>query len=264
MILPGSPFTGHPARAGVLLKALLGLGLLLLLVAIAWVALLPGIVASTIHAKTGFTVKIDALSVNPFTANAQVRGLVVQNPAGWPEANFIEVRQFTADVQLWPLLGGRFVANEIVADIAQVTLVTNPQGVLNTVAFSRGFSGGEARAAGPSGSPAATGGSHKGFMIHRLRLKFDQLVFADYSRSRPVVKTYDLHLDREMTEVDSAAKLLSPFTGAALGLAASALGGMNPKDADALTEAVEVLQSAGKKTGETLKNLFRSLENKKP
>jgi hypothetical protein len=54
------------------------------------------------------------------------------------------------------------------------------------------------------------------------------------------------------------------LTGSALGVMAGAFGGMNPKDAGALSDAIDALQVAGKKAGESLKNLFRSLDNKKP
>lgn len=255
----------HPARGGFFFRALFFLSVLLVAGAIAWVALLPGLVASSIHSKTGFKVKIDQLSANPFTGTARVSGLVLQNPDGWPEADFIEVRQFRADVRLWSLVSGRLVANEVVADIAQVTLVINQQGRLNTLAFANGFSGGGGPSGGGTGgAPAPGGGKSQGFLIHRLTLKFDKLVYADYSRAKPVVRTYDLNLDREMTEVDSVAKIISPLTGPALGVMAGAFGGMTPKDTDALANAVDTLQSAGKKAGESLKNLFRSLDNKKP
>jgi len=253
----------RPDRGGVLLKVLLVLGVLFAAAAVAWVVLLPSLVASTIHSKTGFRVKIDRLSVNPLTADALVSGFVLQNPEDWPEANFIEVRRFKADVKLFPLLGGRFEANEVVADIAYVTVVRNQQGVLNTSAFSNGFGGG-APAKGGANAPASPAGKSKGFLIHHLTLKLDQLVFADYSGRSPVIKKYDVNLNREMTEVDSVAKLLSPLTGSALSLVANAFSGLSPKDADLLSGALDTLQGAGKKTGETLKNLFHSLDNKKP
>jgi hypothetical protein len=253
----------RPTRGGALLKVLLVIGLVFALAAIAWVVLLPGIVAAMIHSKTGFVVKIDRLSVNPFTTNCQISGLVLQNPEGWPEPNFIELRQFRADVQPLSLMVGRFVANEVVADVAQVTLVKNQQGVLNTAAFTNGVGGNDTKKPATT-QPAAPGRQSAGFLIHHLALRFDKLVYADYSRGKPYVKTYDVNLNREMTEVDSVAKLISPFTGPALGAVAAAFGGMSPKDADALTNAVDLLQDAGKKTGESLKNLFHSLDNKKP
>jgi uncharacterized protein involved in outer membrane biogenesis len=261
MVSPQSNFP--PARGGFLFKALLVLVLLSVACAIAWVVLLPSLVASTIHSKTGFTVKIERLSVNPFTANAQVTGLVLQNPSGWPEADFIEVRQFKADLRLWSLISGPLVANDVVADIAHITLVKNRDGVLNTSAFTNGFSG-TGSGSGQAGAPAQNGGKRQGFLIHRLSLKFDQLVYADYSRQPPQVRKYNINLNRQMTEVDSVTKIISPLTGSALGVLAGAFGGMSQKDADTLADAVDTLQTAGKKAGESLKNMFRSLDNKKP
>jgi hypothetical protein len=266
-MMPEPRFPSAPTRGGILLKALLAFAVLSVATAIAWIVLLPSLVASTIHSKTGFTVKIDRLSVNPFTANLQLTGLVLQNPEGWPEPGFIAVRKFKADVRLWSLVSGPFVANEVVADIAQVTVVKNQQGLLNTSAFSRGFSGGGSRGSGTpnrAGPPAQSNEKNRGFLIHRLDLKFDKLVYADYSRGSPVVKTYAINLDRELTEVDSMAKIISPLTGSALGVVAGAFGGMSAKDAGALSDAIDALQVAGKKAGESLKNLFRSLDNKKP
>lgn len=261
MNTPRIPSARH---GGFLMKALLVCALLFVVACVAWVVLLPGIVAATIHSRTGFTVKIDKLSVNPFLSVASVSGLVVQNPDGWPEPKFIDIRQFKADIRLWSWLGGKFVANDVVADVAQVTLVKNQKGELNSTVFSNGFSS-QKPAAPAGGNPPASNPKSQGFMIHHLVLKFDKLRYADYSRAgRPYLKDYDINLDREMTDVDSMAKLISPLTGSALGLMASAFGGMSPKDADALTQAVDLLQGAGRKTGQSLKNLLQSLDNKKP
>ena len=62
-------------------KALLFLGLLGGLGAILWVVLLPTAVAVLVRERTGFAVKVDRLSVNPFTGNVSVHGLVLKNPA---------------------------------------------------------------------------------------------------------------------------------------------------------------------------------------
>lgn len=248
-------------RGGLLFKLLLVLGGLFVLAALAWVVLLPGIAASTIRSKTGFAVKIDKLSVNPFTANVQISGLVLNNPEGWPEAGFVDLRQFKADAELLSLLSNRFVADEVIVDVAQVTLVKNKDGVLNSEAFKDGLVG-KGEAAGKEEPKAA--GKKQEFLIRHLVLKFDKLVFADYSGRKPAVKNYDLNITRDLTNVDSVTKIISPFTGAALGVVTNAMGGLFKNSPDVLKELTGGLQDAGKKTGETLKSLFQSLEKKKP
>jgi hypothetical protein len=250
-------------RGGLLFKALVALVVLALIACVAWTIMLPSLVVSTIHSKTGFVVKVDKLSANPLAGTAHITGLVLQNPEGWPETGFVEVREFKADLRIFPLLEGRFVANDMVADIAQVTLVRNQKGILNSAAFSGGFS--REPKPGPSQpAPAGHSSSGNGFMIHHLLLKFDELVYADYSGSRPVTRKYALNVRSEMTEVDSTAKLLAPFTGPALSVAASALGGLNIEQTDMLNSAGKLLQSTGQKAGDSLKNLFQSLDKKKP
>lgn len=255
-------------RGGLLLKLLLALVILFVVAAIAWAVLLPALVASTIRSKTGFAVKIDALSVNPLTAKVNVRGLVLQNPADWPEAAFVELRDFRADADLFPLLGGRLLADEVTVDVARVTLVRNKQGVLNAVAFKEGLAG--PKPPGPAPKPGEPAPKTE-FLIRRLNLKFDQLVYADHSGRAPAVRTYDLGISREMQNVDSVAQLVSPFSGAALAVVSDALGGMFKGAAGLLQNAGALLKDGGgllkdggKKAGETLKGLMQQLEKKKP
>lgn len=234
-------------------------GILLVFVSILWVVLLPTVVASVIRSRTGFAVQVDQLSVNPFTGKARISGLVLKNPAGWPEAGFVVLRQLRADVELLPLLGDKFVADEIVVDLAQLTLVRNQDGMLNAMAFRDGLTGHP-----EAGQRPAASGKASPFLIRHLVLKFDKLTYADYSGPRPVVTDYTLNLTRDLTNVDSVSKIVSPFTGAVLGVMSDAVGRLFKVSPGLLEQSVAPLQEAGKKTGETLKSIFQSLEKKKP
>lgn len=242
-----------------LAKRTLVLGLLLATGAMAWVVLLPTVVATVVRSRTGFAVQVDKLSVNPFLANAHISGLVLKNPAGWPEAAFVNLRQFQAEVELLPLLDDRFVADEIVIDVERLTLVRNRDGVLNAVAFKEALTG---RAEAGERIPAR--GKSPKFLIRHLVLKFDQLVYADYSGRNPVVKDYNLNLTRDLANVDSVTKIVSPFAGTALGVMSDMFGRLFKVPPSLLEQSVAPLQEAGKKTGETLKSIFQSLEKKKP
>lgn len=229
------------------------------LASVLWVRLLPGLVASTIRSRTGFAVQVDQLAVNPFTGNVAIRGLVLKNPAGWPVAEFVDLREFRAETSLLSLLGNRFIADEILVDVARLTLVVNQQGTLNAVAFKEGLA--SKKPAGPD-RPAAK--AKQEFLIRHLVLKFDKLVYADHSGWRPSVKEYKLNLSRDMRDVDSVTKIISPFTGTALGLVAHTLGGMFKGNPDLLQELASPLQDAGRKTGEKLKGLLDSLDKRRP
>jgi hypothetical protein len=239
-------------------KRLLILGLLAGIAAILWVVLLPTIVASTVRSRTGFAVQVDRLSVNPFTAKAAVKGLVLKNPDGWPVAEFAELREFRAEISLLSLLGDRFEVDEMVVDIARLTLVRDQNGALNAVAFKEALAGKETEGG------AAPAKSRRGFLIRHLVLRFDQLVYADHSGRKPSVKEYNLNLRRDMRDVDSVSKIISPFTGSVLGLVSNALGGMFKGRPDLLQELANPLQDAGRKTGEKLKGLLDSLDKRRP
>jgi hypothetical protein len=241
-----------------LVKFAFVLGMLLALGSVLWIVLLPTIAAATIRSRTGFAVQVEQLSVNPFTGDARLSGLVLKNPAGWPEAAFVDLRKFSADVELLSLLGSKYIADEVVVDLAQLTLVRNKDGVLNALAFKAGLTGETAV------QPAPGGGKSPQFLIRHLVLKFDKLVYADHSGRRPAIKEYNLNLSRDLTDVDSLTKVISPFTGAALGVMSDAFGRLFKVQPDLLQESVNALQESGKNTGETLKSIFQSLEKKKP
>ncbi len=242
------------ARGGLRLKLLLFLAGFFLLGALAWVVLLPSVVVATVREKTGFAVQVESLAVNPFTANLELRGLVLRNPPGWPAADFVELRRLTAEVSLLSLFTDRWVASEVVVDVAKVTLVRNGRGELNADVFRDGL------------SATSAPGAKRAFFIRHLVLRFDSLVYADYSGDRPAVKEYALGLKRDLREVDSVAKIISPFAGTALGLVTKTVGGLFEGSSGRYLApgAADTLRDAGKKTGETLKGLMRSLDKKKP
>ncbi len=244
-------------RPGLWVWALLILGGLFILGSILWVRLLPGYVTSTIRSKTGFPVQVARLSVNPFTANVVIKGLVLMNPDDWGGGNFVELREFRADANLFSLFSNRLVADEIVVDVAQVNLVKNKQGMLNALAFKDALTGKES-------GPAAKSGGEKGFLIRKLVLKFDQLTYDDRTNLLPHVRKYDLNINSELRDVDSVAKLTSVFTGSAHNLVIDTVGNLFKGSTDLLKGTAGLIEDAGKKTTEKLKGLLDSLDKKKP
>jgi len=247
-------------RGALLVKVLFGLVLAGALGCVLWVVILPGWVVSTIRTRTGFGASVEHLSVNPFTAKVTITGLVLKNPAGWPQEEFVSLREFRAEGDLFSLLGNRLVADEVVVDVAQVTIVRNQHGDLNAAVFKAGMNREDKTGAvGPK-----IAGPQRAFLIKHLVLRFDRMVFADYSSGQLRLKEYNLNISRDMRDVDSVAKIVSPFTGSALGMVTGLLGGRFPTGGDFLNDLKGGLQDAGKKTGEKLKGLLDSLDKMKP
>ena len=248
----------HSTRGGWLIRTVFFIAVLGVIFAAGWVVLLPGITVSTIQARTGFVVKVEQLSVNPFSGKVNIEGAVVENPIGWPTHEFITLRRFKVEADLLPLLSHKFVADDVSVDVEKLSLVRNQDGVLNADAFRDGLTKGKGETAKPD---QAKGDNAKTeFLIHHLMLKFDHLTMADYSGKKPLVKDYNLKISQELREVDSVAKLANPFVGSML----TAQGGLADMSAGVLGAPLNALQQAGKKTGESLKKLFQSLEKKKP
>lgn len=236
-------------RGGLLLKLMFFLVMLGVFATAGWWALLPSILVSTLRAKTGFAMKVDELSVNLFTGQVEARGLVLQNPEGWPEPTFVELRRLSADLSFFSLLTDQFVADDVRVDVARVTLVRNTSGVLNAVALRDGLFGRE--------TPAAPA-KKQTFLIRHLGLQFDQLTYADYSGKKPGRTEYNLSLHRDLRNVDSVTKIVSPLTGSALDLVANALGGIFKGHPDLVPPGpAGTLRDAGKKTGEALTRIFK-------
>jgi len=243
------------ARGGWLIRTILIFAMLGVILVAGWIVLLPGIIVSTIQARTGFIVKVDQLSINPFGGHVEISGAVVENPVGWPTPDFLTLRHFKIDAELRPLLSHRFVADKVIIDVETLSLVRNQQSVLNMDSFLSGM----AQSKEVPDQPKKEN-QKMDFLIRHLVLKFDRLVMADYSSKKPQIKEYNLQLQREMRGVDSVAKLVEPFLGVML----NAPRGLNDAAPSALDQTVNSLQQAGRKTGESLKKLFQSLEKKKP
>jgi hypothetical protein len=224
---------------------------------ILWVRLLPGYVASNIRAKTGFPVQVASVSANPFTAKVLIRGLVLMNPDDWGGGDFVELREFRAQSSLFSLFSDRYLADEVVVNVAQVNLVKNKQGMLNALAFKDALTGGES-------GPSAKLGGKKGFFIKKLVLKFDKLTYDDRTSLLHHVRKYDLNINTELFDVDSVAKLASPFSGSAHNLVIDTMGKLFKGSTDLLMGTAGLLEDAGKETGKTLKGVLDSLDKKKP
>jgi hypothetical protein len=261
-----APHSSRRCRGGLLMKLLLVLAVIFAATALVWTMVLPSVVTSTIRSKTGFAVQVDKLSVNPLTAQVHISGLVLENPPNWPEKSFVSLREFRADAELLPLLRGKLVADEVVLDVAQLTLVKDRNGVLNAIAFKEALAGKPAPA--PVGEPAAPPPE---FLIRRMVVKFDRLTYADHAGASPLVREYNLGINRELRDVDSVADLVSPFSGPALVVVADVVGGLFKDSSKALQDAAGMLKDAGgalkdggKKAGESLKGFIQQLEKKKP
>lgn len=262
-------------RGGCLVRLLLLLVVVMAAGALAWMVFLPAVVTAQIRQRTGFAATVTGLSCNAFTGRLAVRGLVMSNPASFPIRDFMELREFSMEADVWSWLTDRPVIDRLTADVHKVTLVRRPDGKSNAEILQRTLVG-EARLA--TGAPAAgsVAAQPGRWLIRRLVLRFDRLVIADYSGEKPVVQEHVLGLDQRYENVTDAKQLLVPEV--LRGLAAVDLGptlgrlvpgelgrALGDKVRAGAAQGTEVLKEAGLQAADLLKGLREKLEeSRKP
>ncbi len=176
----------------------------LALVALAWMLMLPYVLTSWVRNRTGFDVQVKTLMANPISGRLSAHGLIVMNPPTFPQPEFLSIREFTAEADVWSLFSAKPVFKLMKLDIDQVALVKRKDGRSNAEVF-RGY------LLEPTGQPAPkTTRKGKEFIIRQLEIRFDRLLLADHTTSRPRVQEYPVKLDRTFADVTDGKQLMLP------------------------------------------------------
>jgi hypothetical protein len=250
-------------------KACLFVGGIFALAALAWMALLPTVVTHELRAVTGFDYRVAVLAANPFTGRVVVRGLIADNPPGYPKPDFVQLRELHAEVEVFSwMFSGRIVVDSLDLDIGRIVLMRRQDGRTNAGDFMAAFTRGGAAPVAEAGSPAPRKAA--GYLVKVLRLRLGQLVVADYSGAQPDERTYDLRIDQTYTDVTNPRQLLVPGVVRSLHtfLLRHDVARLLPGDfGSALAAAVgdaahikEEVKEAKKKAEKLLKGLLEKLE----
>ncbi|MDB6094685.1 MAG: hypothetical protein JWM32_2247 [Verrucomicrobia bacterium] len=255
-------------RGGAGVKFLVFLAVVFAMFALAWMLFLPVVATAQLRQRTGFDAQVQSLAVNPFSGTVEIRGLVVTNPPTFPVHDFLEVRRFSANAELFSLFSDRPIFATMEVEVARVTLVRRDAVQTNAASFEQNLA--------IAGDPAAPSSKPKAlnFLIRRLNVRIDELVISDHSAKVPVVHTYKLALNQSYTDVTGVRQLLAPSTLQSLLPVASALKGLLPGAlGDAFTDVVKeatksgaaLIRDTSHKAGEKIKGYFDALEeSKKP
>ena len=256
-------------HGGILLQLLVLLAVVLSAAALAWMLFLPLVLTTQLRQRTGFDTTVRSLAVNPFTGTVEVRGLVLANPPTFPLRDFVEVREFYADVDMLSLWSERPVISTVVLDVASVTLVKRENGQTNAEAFQHNLTlAADGQPRPPSSRPPLR------FLIRRLKVRIDRLVIADHTTRLPTSREYHLGLNQNYTDVTELKQLFAPAALLSLAPVGAALHGLVPGDLGrALNDSVMGtsksgagwLKEVGRKAGQKAKEYFDALEeSKKP
>ena len=235
------------------LKLVLGLAFLAACAALAWMIVLPLAAAAYVGRQTGCDTEIGSLYANPLTGHLAVADLVIANPPGFPRRDFLHVRALQLDASPRALLDRRRVIDRARMDIASISFVRDARGRVNVRLLERD------RAAASRAAPPAAGPAPGGFLVRELEVRLDRVVVADYSTGTPVVREFELHFQHTYRNVTSVQQLAEPLA-AAFGNLAGALSDLLPEWDGLRRHTGGLIKEAGRKVGESLKDVFDSLE----
>lgn len=203
---------------GALLQIMMFLVCAFAMLALGWMLLLPGLFTSVIENRTGFSAKVDSFYANPFTAQVSMRGLVVVNPAGFAESDFLDLKQFTAKADLFSLLGKKPVLDMTTVDVARITVVTNGQGANNLDLLYRRLASAPKKPAAPGAKSAAPTASPLQFLVRNLDVRLNEVVVKDERPGKTPSQVHALAFQRSYRDVTPATKFneeLPPAVAAA-------------------------------------------------
>jgi hypothetical protein len=237
--------------------------------ALAWMVALPSVLSSWVRNRTGFDLAVQSLMVNPFTGDIRARGLVINNPPTFPQPEFLQVREFAVEAEMWSLFSDKPVLNLVKMDIGLVALVKRPDGKTNTEVF-RGYLALAEEAAAPIPTSRGPDTAGKEFLIKKLQVRFDRLLVADNTGKRPIMKEYLLKIDRTYENVTDGDQLLLPGSLDQVFALGGAVGSLLPDDVGRILD--ETLKSGSdllKKVTDSEVNPFKGFsdtleESKKP
>jgi hypothetical protein len=232
---------------------------LLALVALAWMVFLPRLAERGLRAATGFDVKVQVLSANPFTGHLLVKGLTAKNPPSYPAPDFVDLRGLEANADMFTLLPGKTLTFESIdLDIAKLDIIRLHGGTTNVSECTSKFSSPKPAGSAPAPAPA----SKSSYLIKKLHIRLDQIVVQDFTGSKGDLKTYNLKLDHTYSNITDTRQLLVPDVLRTLYTAGlQNLARLLPGDfGDALAAGVDGIAKIGTKTGHFFKGLFGKLE----
>jgi hypothetical protein len=249
----------------------------------AWIFFLPPILTSTLEKRTGFTVKIKSLAIDPFRNRVSFSGLVITNPESFARPEFVEVRSFRARAQLDTFFTDRLVIDDGEIDVAQVALIRNSSGTINAALFSDRLLNARKPKGKPKPAEPAKPGQpkppvapppaptvraelpEKSFLIKRLVVRFEKMVVEDHSGTRPVSREYTLNFTHTYENIINTDQfVVGPFMKGftAVGSAITGLipGDMSKTLGEATRSGTELFREATKKTGDPFRAFMQTLE----
>ena len=194
---------------------------------------------------TGVPIEIASVDVGVFTSKVDVRGIVLKNPADFPEPNFAELPQLYVDYRLPSIIVRRNHVNELFIHIDHLYLVKNNKGASNVTKIQESVAGGDKQTSAK-------------YQLDRLRIHLGKVTIKDYSRAKPTERTLTLNLDRTYENISDSTDITRLVLMSLAGTVPLPDFGINTTDlkrnlSNATSTAVETIEKTGKGLFDSIK-----------
>ncbi|MDX2186596.1 MAG: AsmA family protein [Opitutaceae bacterium] len=258
----------NASRGGVITRLLIVLAVVCILGVVAWVLLLPSVVAKVVSSRTGFAFKAEQVSVNPLAGTVRLDGLKLENPSTYPKPDFVDLRHFSADVDVGSLFSDKLVIESATVDLESLTLIRAIDGTLNAKLFADRLQGEDASQSAPErkGEKAPA----KAYLIKHLEVRVGKLRTESYSGQKPAAREFNLGFAQTYQNVTDVKQLLSGPIMKSFSAAGAALTNLMPSDWAKLLEdggksGKTLLKELGRRATEALQSTSGTLEeSRKP
>jgi len=215
-------------RGGILRKLLIAIALLVVVVAIAAVFFLDAIARVGIEAAgtyaLGTRTTVREASIGVVSGKTAIRGLSVDNPAGFSPEKFVALDEIAVDAGLSSFTGDKIVIERVALTGLVIEIEKDASGVLNVQKFAdhlkKATGGGSDAGKGGEQKPAPTGES-KEAVIRELRLEKMQVNLRNIAGGKDgfvEVKLPDLVI-RDLSSKGGVDVLASELSGVVVGSA---------------------------------------------
>jgi hypothetical protein len=244
-------------RAGVAVRLLILLVVAFAAATLVWMAFLPQLSAARLAQQSRFGVAIDTLVANPFTGRVHIQEAAIDNPLIYGPREFLRLREFRADAQVFTMWGRRLVLEEVTIDLPLLAVVTNTDGTTNLDLFRERLG---ADLAAPPGAP------QRPFLIKRLHVRVGEVRFVNLTSRRPRERILALEFEHTYQNVSDWKQLLVPELFRRAAMAGGGWEGLAPEDmgrtiSEWLRRGGGWFAEPSRRTTETLKSLFEKLED---
>jgi uncharacterized protein involved in outer membrane biogenesis len=191
-------------------KSRISNGMKKLIIALALIAALMFVVNQTknkiarpllitgIKTTTGLRTEIDKIEISILRSSINLEEVMLYNPVGYPEDIVAEIPRLYVNIRPVSLLRGTPHFNEIRLDLKKLVVLKKEDGRLNLEKLNIARKTTEEKPASKNGK----------LQIDMLHLRIGQVIYKDYSKTPPEVRTFNINLDQKFENIEDVRDLL--------------------------------------------------------